>query len=233
MPDGALMTYAMLAWYGSDALDDVAHHMALDPAFEEDIDLTFRDREGTWWRPQRDGSWLSHSAAGWQRAIRPESLEGIAPLPMGIGGLHPRGRSEQPAEPPEEVSAPVAMERCVARVGRSYRSGEVVSTMAELFLSDRMLLTGDGRLWTVGARSGSWYAYGVDGWQRTTGPPEGPFTTGSDAEAMVQGAASPARRWADQGLRLPEPLTPDWLAPEPPESFVPLPLPPIDEPPPE
>ena len=226
------MTYAMLGWYGSEALDEVAGHVALDPAFETSGDLTFRDGEGRWWRPQRDGSWLLHSGVGWQRATRPESLEGLACLPMGVDGLRSRRRSEQPAEPPEEVSAPVALERCVERVGRSYRSGEVVSTMAELFLSDRILLTGDGLLWTVGARSGSWYAYGVDGWQRTTGPPDGPFVTGSDAEAIVQGAASPARRWADQGLRLPEPLTPEWQVPQLTEAFVPPPLPPIDEPPP-
>ncbi len=213
------MTYTMLAWYGPDILDKVAAELSLDPVLEAHDDATFRDAAGAWWRPQRDRSWLMLGSVGWQRATRPGALEGVAPLPMGIVASHTFTLPDEPAEPTEDVSALVALARCVERVDRSYRAGEVVSTMGELILSDWMLLTTDGRLWTVGVQSGSWFTFGRHGWEPESNPPAGPFVTGADAEAIVQGAASPARQWAEGGRVLPEPLTPEWRVPEPPDSF--------------
>jgi hypothetical protein len=180
------MTYVMLTWYGSGVLDEVADHLSLDPAFEAHGDVTFRDAAGAWWRPQRDGSWLTWDATGWRRAKRPESLEGVAPLPMGIAASRPLAPPDEPAEPSDDVSAPAALVRCVDRVRLSYRSGDVTSTMTELILTDWMLLTAEGRLWTVGVQSGSWYAFGQHEWEPTNNPPAGPFVSGAGTSGLLR-----------------------------------------------
>ncbi len=223
------MTHAMLAWYGPEALDEVTRHVVLDPAFEADEDVSYRDRSGGWWRPQRDGSWVFRSDTGWQRARRPQWLEGVAPLPAGTAATTSSEAVGQPSEPQGDIGAVAGLVRCVERVRRSYRLGEVVSTMAELVLSDWMLLTRDGRPWTVGVRSGSWYAYGRHGWESADGPPEGPFESGVEAEAIVRDVASWAQLWAVHGPHLPESVTSEWIVPDPPTSFVSPPAPPIDE----
>ncbi len=50
----------------------------LDPAREAGAeDLTLRDAEGKWWRPQRDGSWLRHDGVGWMpSAFSPPTMSG-------------------------------------------------------------------------------------------------------------------------------------------------------------
>ena len=50
------MSTPMLAWYPRASLDGAAAHLRLDPVLEIAADLTFRDADGTWWRPQQDGS---------------------------------------------------------------------------------------------------------------------------------------------------------------------------------
>ena len=143
---------------------------------------------------------------------------------------------QEALESPSDSSAPAGLVRCVARTCASYRSGLLVSMMAELILSDWKLLTADGRLWTIGAHSRVWYAYGDDGWEVMAARPEGPFVAGDKARAIFEDPDSPARTWALQGPRLPERLTAEWVAPEPPEEFVPAtpdrvapPPPPLDE----
>lgn len=225
------MTHAMLTWYAADVLDAASAHLALDPAFETDPDMTFRDDDGTWWRPRGDGAWMRHSEArGWEQASRPSALEGVAPLPVGVDVRRRRPTGDSPEERRAPADPWTAMERCVARVRRSYRAGQVVSTMAELYLADRMLLTGDGRIWAVGVQSGSWYVHDRQGWTRTDGPPDEAVLARPDADAVARRPDSPSRHWLDEGLGLPEPIAHDWSPPPPPDR--PPALPPIDEPPP-
>lgn len=217
------MRGAMRAWYRADVLDALAGHLALDPALATDDDLTFRDEAGTWWRPQRDGSWIASDGGVWRQAARPDSLEGVVPLPTGISPSPGPGSPTAWSAPGPEVPAPARLASFVDHVRRCYRAGEVVSTMAELVLVDSTLLTGDGRLWTVGARSGSWYVHDGSGWAPADGLPPGPFLSHDEAVAILRRRSGPAWRFAQQGRPLPEPLTPDWSLPAPPGAIVPSP----------
>jgi hypothetical protein len=189
----------------------------LDPGREaQATDLTLRDAAGHWWRPQRDGSWLRHDGEGWMPGAPPDGLEGVAPLPVGVGAVQPRSGEEPAAAAPQEVLAPDGLRRGIERIRDAYRSGEMVSTMAELLLADWMLLTPDGRLWTVGAQSQAWHAYGTQGWERQPEPPAGPFLSGEGARAVSGVIGSPARSWAERGPYLPEAVAPPWEPPAPP-----------------
>ncbi len=215
-------TNPMLAWYGPTVLDDLPNRMSLDPALETKAeDLAFRDGARAWWRPQRDGSWLRTDPTGWTRANRPERLEGVAPLPVGVASVHPSVGDEPIDDAPVKTDAPEGLARAVELVRQSYLSGGMVSTMAELVLSDWMLLTEDGRLWTVGAQSRSWYAYGDNGWEAQESPPDGPFITGPQTSTFAEAVDTPAGRWAEKGPYLPEAITPLWLVPTSPDGYVP------------
>lgn len=206
----------MLAWYGRGVIEALPGLLDLDPAREARAeDLTLRDAEGKWWRPQRDGSWLRHDGEGWMPSAPPEWLEGVAPLPVGVAAVVPAEAEEPPndapaANPREELA------QAVAHICAAYRSGQMVSAMAELLLADRMLLTPDGRVWTAGARSQAWYAYGAGGWEQQPGPPAGPFLSGGEGRAVSGVIGSPARAWAQKGPYLPESVAAPWLPPAPP-----------------
>ncbi len=209
----------MLAWYGRAVVEALPGLLDLDPAREARAeDLTLRDAAGNWWRPQRDGSWLRHDGKQWAPGTPPDALEGVAPLPVGAAAVQPRVAAERAAAVPQEVPAPDGLRRGIEQIRDAYRSGEMVSTMAELLLRDWMLLTPDGRLWTVGAQSQAWYAYGAGGWEQQPGPPAGPFLSGGEARAVSGVIGSPARTWAQQGPYLPESVAAPWLPPVPPGS---------------
>lgn len=203
----------MLAWYGQAVVEALPGLLDLDPAREARAeDLTLRDAAGNWWRPQRDGSWLRHDGEGWMPGAPPEWLEGVAPLPVGVAAVTP-AEAEEPSAGAPEATAPEELTGAVARICVAYRSGQMVSTMAELLLADRMLLTPDGRVWTAGARSQVWYAYGAGGWEQQPGPPTGPFLSGEEARAVSGVIGSPARAWAQKGPYLPESVAAPWLPP--------------------
>lgn len=212
------MSNPMLTWYRSDILDEIAKRIALDPAYETAADLALRDDHGVWWRPQRDGSWVCHGSNAWERARCPATLEGVTPLPTGISAPLPEVDDLDEREPAGDPAT--ALEHFVDRIGELYRSGAMVSTMAELTLSDGRLLTADGTLWTVSAQSRSWYSYGNDGWERGEGRPDGPFLSGDQARHAAKADDGPMQRWAEAGPLLPEAITADWAVPAPPEAFV-------------
>ncbi|MBM3695311.1 MAG: hypothetical protein FJW79_05195 [Actinobacteria bacterium] len=207
----------MLAWYGPATIAALPGRLHLDPESERQaVDLTLRDAVGHWWRPQRDGSWLCHDGEEWASGTPPETLEGVAPLPVGAAAVQPPAGGEPSAAAPQEVPAPEGLQRGIERICGAYRSGEMVSTMAELLLADWMLLTPDGRLWTVGAQSQIWHAYGAQGWEPQSAAPAGPFLAGEQARAVSGVPGSPARTWAERGPYLPEAVSPPWEPPPPP-----------------
>jgi len=208
-----------LTWYGPTTLDDLPGRLCLNPVHEQHAaDLTFRDSDGRWWRPCRDGSWLRHDSTGWTSAARPERLEGSAPLPTGVASLTPIVGDEPLDDEPLSLGIQDGLARSVDLTLQSYRAGRLTSTMAELMLSRWMLLTSDGRVWTVGAQSRAWYAHNRNGWEVQTSQPKGPFITGAEADAIVEATNSPVRRWAEEGPFIPEAVTPSWLVPLPPAS---------------
>jgi hypothetical protein len=211
------MTNPMLTWYQGEVLDQIPERLGLDPTYEIATDLTFRDTHGGWWRPQRDGSWIRHHDTGWVRGHRPAALEGMTPLPVGLAssasGFDESSESAGPDGPAD------ALERGVARIVELYRSGAMVSTMAELALSDRKLIAEDGSVWTVGAQSRAWYRHGDGAWQRGERPPDS-FLSGDDARIVAEAAGSPLQCWAKDGPLLPESITAPWNAPSPPEALI-------------
>jgi hypothetical protein len=211
------MSNPMLNWYEADTLDQVAAKITLDPLYESASDLTFRDADGAWWRPQRDGSWIHHEE-GWKRAERPDSLEGAASLPVDAATT--RHDLDEPAEPASPVDPVTDLEQVIKSICDLYRSGGMVSTMAELALSDRKLLGDDGSLWTAGAQSGSWYQYEDEAWNQVGMKPEGSFLAGEDAIAAAEAEGSALQVWAEKGPLLPEAITARWNPPSPPEALV-------------
>lgn len=211
------MSGPMLAWYQDEVLDQIPEQLSLDPAYAAATDLTFRDEQGVWWRPQSDGSWIRYGTGGWEHGDRPAALEGTTPLPVGIAAST-AGLGDT-SEPTMSNGPAGALTLAIARIEELYHTGVMVSTMAELALSDRKLIATDGSLWTVGAQSKSWYRYGNETWEREDGPPES-FLSGDRARTVARADDSPLQRWAELGPLLPERITAPWNAPDPPDALL-------------
>lgn len=217
----------LLGWYGPAVLDAAPAAVALEldpsaaPAF------TYRDADGRWWRPCPDGRWIYHRDGAWAVGERPERLEGISPPPFLAPTCTTPERDGLPETGPAAATAPEGLVRLVGEIRTAYRAGDLVSVMAELLLSDLMLLDDRGRLWTPGASTDGWYVYEEGAWVPQPGAPDGPFLTGEAAAAV--GADAPVRQWAEHGPYLPERITGPW-DPPPLPATVEGPAPPPSQP---
>jgi hypothetical protein len=132
-------------------------------------ELVFRDAGGVYWAfSPLAGAWFRDQGGHWARAPGPPPvLEGPAHLPIA-----PR----QQVLPPRAAATgagpvPAALPAVTERARRAFESGTMSSDAAEGMLTETYALDRSGRFWTVGVRSGRWYAFADGRWSPADGPP--------------------------------------------------------------
>jgi hypothetical protein len=136
----------------------------------------FRDLDDRcWFLDAYSDQWYRHDGRDWQVADGPPMvLEGADRLsvPSGEPDLDFLSIDRQGTEDDMTRSAPDTLAESVAVVRAAYEAGELSSLEAHAMLARRYLVDRSGAFWSVGVRSGSWYRFAEDGWQREVGPPD-------------------------------------------------------------
>lgn len=159
----------------------------------------FRDLDGCHWAYDATDGWLRLSGLGWQPDPDvPRMLEGpTGPL------------AEVAQRPTPAMPAPISelIDRGVTDLARAYRAGELASAPAEAALLALVTADGEGRLWTMGPRTGSWFMLDGGTWSAAPRPADDLFADASDPTRVAGSLPS-----ADTPL-LPERITAPWDPP--------------------
>ncbi|MFN2154959.1 MAG: zinc-ribbon domain-containing protein [Anaerolineae bacterium] len=185
-----------LRWYRRAQIDEAARVVREDTeaGMLSQLDLAlalstflFRGAEGSYW--YHDAwmeAWYRFDGRDWMLAQGgpPQELEGLDGLAV----------PPEPISPPQDtdatmvaaVASPVqALVAAQAEVREAYRVGWIASTDAEALLGQSVLIDHDGRVWTVGANSGTWYCDDGTGWVQKPAPPD------PDSLARIRPPAGP------------------------------------------
>ncbi len=159
----------------------------------------FRDLDGRHWAYDATNGWLRYSGQGWQPDPDvPRMLEG----PTG-----PLAEAAQRPTPATPATISEFIDRGVTDLARAYRAGELSSRPAEAALLALVTADGEGRLWTVGPRTGSWFMLDGGAWSAVPRPADALFTDALEPTRVAGNLPS-----ADSSL-LPERITAPWDPP--------------------
>jgi len=80
--------------------------------------------------------------------------------------------TEELANIEDERVSPEALEKIVSSTQLAYERGDISSMITESLLGRYILVDKDGRIWTIGLRSGAWYYYLDDDWVKSDKKPK-------------------------------------------------------------
>ncbi len=207
-----------IADLGSALLDEIAlgvmDRQWLEGRLQE---FKFRDAEGHYWAyGPRSRDWRVYSARKWQSAQPPDSrLEGADALIELVPEMAHPPSSMRPAEEGSREDDPVAgFKGRMDAIRTGYEQGRLNSAAVEQLAGEVFLIDRELQLWTVGARSGTWYRRGDGKWIFARQGPSADSLLDTEAEDSRQAVEDAFMEFiVNEGDPLPEPVAGEWSPP--------------------